>query len=89
MPCRDDGYPHTEERPTKAELKAMLCDFCTYVQDSVGSEPYRWPEHIRLWWEAHQIEDAKRKQREAASKEAHKAHLRKLRAEINAELGDD
>jgi hypothetical protein len=89
MPCTDGGFPYPEDRPTKAELKALLCDLCTYVVDGAGVEPYRWPEHIRLWWEQHQREDAERKRQETQDRRAHKAHLRKLRAEIDAELAEE
>lgn len=89
MPCSDGGWPHAEERPTKDELKAMLCDFCTFAVAFGHMPPSTWPEHIRLWWEQHQIEDTERKRREAASREAYKAHLRKVRAEIDAELAEE
>lgn len=87
MPCTDGGMPYPEERPTKAELKDLLCSFCTFVTARVPEA--EWPEHIRLWWEAHQAEDRRRRRDEQRAQKAHRAHLRKLRAEINAELGED
>lgn len=84
MPCTMDGYVPPEERPTRSELRALLCAFCRYVEPF--HTPHLWPEDVRLWWEAHQLEDAERERKEAAGREAHKAHLRKLRAEIDAEL---
>ena len=85
-PCTDGGYPYPEERPTKAELMALLCDFCTYVVEGAGVEAYRWPPHIRAWWEAHQLHDAERKQQEQADRKAHRARLQRQREEIEREL---
>ena len=89
MPCGDGGVPYPEPRPTRAELTALLCTFCRYVETEhcdPSVNPRMWPVEVQAWWEAHQLQDAARESRERADHRAYEARLVAQRREIDAEL---
>jgi hypothetical protein len=88
MPCESGPGPRDwdEQSAHLRSVTALLCALCAYVEPM--HTPDLWPDEVRIWWAQHKARDARRRANESKNREAHRARLRQMRAEIDKELGE-